>query len=374
MDQSSKRRRAPEPNAIVARPQTRAETRLLRLHSPQTVQLGLGLVDEMKIDRPHMAAKLSKLLSYEPNDSSRRKWHESVENEMTHIWALKLTTGEFVGVLWFERNFKKTEIVGGIDVLWVSPHHRKGGFGSHLVQSVILRYPEISTWTAFASQAQKDFGLHGFWRKNGFTEIAEDVGKTTLDGFFVRTAETGEKCRLSKRRILAPAVPEVQPPRDGRWTSASLEISEKINRLVVDLRSTAIAGVLGDERNCAGGCLCPPGEEKIWENSIKGVLESFRPKKSFIAEFRWWLGLLTNKPEIFDRGNRLVAGVEFRGRPESEVELQVLAGYRIEFWPESWGDAPLEKANVHGVVTAKGSKFKMVLVGGLAAKIRDTDE
>ena len=338
------------------------------------MQLGLGLVDEMKIDRPHMAAKLSKLLSYEPNDSSRRKWHESVEKEMTHIWALKLTTGEFVGVLWFERNFKKTEIVGGIDVLWVSPHHRKGGFGSHLVQSVILRYPEISTWTAFASQAQKDFGLHGFWRKNGFTEIAEDVGKTTLDGFFVRTAETGEKCRLSKRRILAPAVPEVQPPRDGRWTSASLEISEKINRLVVDLRSTAIAGVLGDERNCAGGCLCPPGEEKIWENSIKGVLESFRPKKSFIAEFRWWLGLLTNKPEIFDRGNRLVAGVEFRGRPESEVELQVLAGYRIEFWPESWGDAPLEKANVHGVVTAKGSKFKMVLVGGLAAKIRDTDE
>jgi len=359
-----------------ARPQTRSESRLIRLHSPQTVSMGLSLVEEMKIDRPHMAAKLSKLLSYELKDSSRRRWHDSVENEITHIWALKLSQGDFVGVVWFEKNFNKEGLVGAIDVLWISPNHRKGGFGSHLIQSVILRYPEILTWTAFASQAQRDLGLHSFWRKNGFTEIAEDVGKTTLDGFFVRTAATGDRCRLSKRRILAPQA-ELRPPvepTDGRWTSANPEISDKISAMCTELRTFTLTGVLGDEKNCAGGCLCPPGEEKIWAAAVKGVVEDLKPKKEFVAEFKWWLGLLTNKPDLADRGNKVISSKELRARAESDVELQELAGYKIEFWPENWGDGILEKSNVFGVVTAKGSKFKMVLVGGLASRIRDTDE
>ena len=361
---------------------SRPETRLVRLVSRQTTDIGLALVERMKRDRPHMAAKLSKLLPYLPGDSTQRLWHPGVESGTTQVWGLRVqSTEEYVGVLWADvqkrqksnspkRQAPNLELVGAIEVLWVAPEYRSFGYGSLIVQSVILRCPEIETWTAFASQGVRDVGLHTFWRKNGFTESAQEVGRTTLDGFFVRTAATAERCMRAKRRPATSTVLDSPP----RWSAREIlcTLPESVREEYDALIAISKSGVFGDERNCAGGCFCPPGEDELWAKAVPGVVENLKPKKTFTAEFKWWRGLFSGKPKLEDRNGKVYAGSDFFAKTDQEPDLQVLAGFRLGFWSDN--DAALEKTDTHGVVAAQGSKYKMILLGGEAAKIRDLEE
>ena len=356
---STPRKHVPDP--ILARPPVKLETRLIRLQSPEQLDLAVQLVNTIREDRPHMAAKLSKLLPYHQSDLSRRVWHASVISERTHVWAVReLRDNALVGVIWFERNMQKfgdkMQVVGSIDVLWVSPAFRKFGLGSSLVQGIFLRYPAVEVWTAFASQAAKDFGLHRFWKKNGFTESAAEVGKTSLDGFFVRTAATALHCRLAKRRS-GIHIKESPYQEDAKDLVPS-EFVEYHNELM----SLSKNGVLGND--CGGGCFCPPGEDEIWRKAIVGVVEDWLPKKSFLSEFKWWLGLLDKRPVLSYENGGIICNDFLKFRQENEPEVQVLAGFKIAF----------KSDKLNGIISAKGSKYSLVSLGGEAARIRDCGE
>jgi len=196
-------------------------TRAVKLSSGDaSLEAAESIYEDMKTDRPHMAARLSKLMPKISDDE--RRWSTDVVRERVHIWALKAFPGsstEYVSVMWFElvgpRAKKDTTLpststsalpdgvsstdgtTAHIEVLWTNPKYRQFGFGTQLVQSVLVRYPNISKWTAFTSRdMKKDAGVHKFWKKNGFSQDTLEIGNVNQDGFFVRNAEV----QTSKRR------------------------------------------------------------------------------------------------------------------------------------------------------------------------------
>jgi GNAT superfamily N-acetyltransferase len=321
--------------------------------SKNTIQIAVDLVEVIKQDRPHMAAKFLKLLPY--SGEMTRQWSEDVAKDKTHVWSLRLSSGigQYVGLLWFDI---KEPGIGGIDVLWIHPEYRKYGLGSMLVQGVILRYPEIRTWTAFASQATKDTGLVQFWRKNGFSELNHEQcrsSNSSLDGFFVRTEITGSNCRLAKRRIAKP-----------QQHSISLEKSDEC---LLEMLSNYRTGVLAFEKDCNGGCLVPVGEEEIWKSVVPSILENYRPKRGFENEFKWWKGFLRDAPYLVLKQNGVFAGTDLIARGESDLEIQVLAGFRIDFVLNVASDAEI-------IASHERSKYSLVVTGGDAARIRSTGD
>lgn len=196
-------------------------TRAVKLSSGDTsLEAAESLYEDMKHDRPHMAARLSKLMPKISVDD--RRWCSDIVAERVHIWALKAFPGsstEYVAVMWFELVSPRTKKDNGlsvssssnntngvsstdgttahIEVLWTNPKYRQYGFGTQLVQSVLVRYPNISKWTAFTSRdMKKDAGVHKFWKKNGFVQESLEIGNVNQDGFFIRNAEI----QTSKRR------------------------------------------------------------------------------------------------------------------------------------------------------------------------------
>ena len=204
-------------------------TRAVKLSSGDaSLEAAESIYEDMKHDRPHMAARLSKLMP-KVSDEERR-WSADIVRDRVHIWALKAFPGsstEYVAVMWFElvgpRN-KRDHIsqtssstssalpdgvsstdgtTAHIEVLWTNPKYRQYGFGTQLVQSVLVRYPNISKWTAFTSRdMKKDAGVHKFWKKNGFAQESLEIGNVNQDGFFIRNAET----QVSKRRRIPTQV------------------------------------------------------------------------------------------------------------------------------------------------------------------------
>ena len=172
---------SPRTSAIPTAPGT-TTSQTYRLHrlpaTEESVGIALSIADRMKIDRPHMAAKLLKLLPYDAKMT--RHWGDSVKSGQTAVWTLPLAKDglhgvDMGGILWLEisrrgsaqsTNKDRPDTIGAIEVLWVDPSCRKFGLGSLLVQGVLTRHPEVTTWTAFASQAARDVGLSAFWRKN----------------------------------------------------------------------------------------------------------------------------------------------------------------------------------------------------------------
>jgi|LauGreDrversion4_2_1035121.scaffolds.fasta_scaffold30411_3 hypothetical protein len=196
-------------------------TRAVKLSSGDaSLEAAESLYEDMKHDRPHMAVRLSKLMPKVSVDD--RRWCADIVAERIHIWALKAFPGsstEYVAVMWFELVSPRTKKEHGssgsssssnatlisstdgttahIEVLWTNPKYRQYGFGTQLVQSVLVRYPNISKWTAFTSRdMKKDAGVHKFWKKNGFVQESLEIGNVNQDGFFIRNAEI----QTSKRR------------------------------------------------------------------------------------------------------------------------------------------------------------------------------
>lgn len=206
------------------------ETRAVRLTTDSTsLRSAESLYESMKLDRPHMALRLSKLVPKMANDT--RGWSGAVLEDRVHIWALKAVQGslsKLVAVIWFElvggtsnvaQPLKKDSLsdsprnptTAHIEVLWTSPTVRQFGFGSRLVQSVLVRYPGVTKWTAFTSRdMKKDAGVHKFWKKNGFFQESLEVGKVNQDGFFVRNSET----YTTKRRRVRTQIFEIKDPSD----------------------------------------------------------------------------------------------------------------------------------------------------------------
>lgn len=194
-----------------------SDTRAVQL-TADPISLGASeeIYERMKIDRPHMAARLSKLMPKQADDG--RKWSDDVSRGRVHIWALKATQGvlnTFVAVMWFELvghspipTIQKKDSLSAtpgdpstahVEVLWAHPDHRQCGFGSRLVQSVLVRYPSVLKWTAFTSRdMKKDPGVNRFWKKNGFYQDTLEVGKVNQDGFFIRNQaiETAKRRRV----------------------------------------------------------------------------------------------------------------------------------------------------------------------------------
>jgi len=163
-----------------------------------------------------MAGRLSKLMPKSSDED--RTWSSDVTRNRVHIWALKASQGslsKYVAIIWFELvghspvpSISKKDSIGvdagnpttaHIEVLWTHPDHRQFGFGTRLVQSVLVRYPCITKWTAFTSRdMKKDAGVNKFWIKNGFYQDTIEVGKVSQDGFFIRnaTVETAKRRRV----------------------------------------------------------------------------------------------------------------------------------------------------------------------------------
>lgn len=199
-------------------------TRVVRIASGDASLVAAeSIYEDMKSDRPHMAGRLSKLMPKMSDDI--RRWGKDVISEHVHIWALKAHAGSkagYVAIMWFElvetsvsRKSIDTMSVSStsssstsvpntnngltahIEVLWTHPLCRQFGFGTQLVQSVLVRYPQVSKWTAFTSRdMKKDAGVHKFWIKNGFHQESLEIGKVNQDGFFIRNTEV----QSSKRR------------------------------------------------------------------------------------------------------------------------------------------------------------------------------
>jgi ribosomal protein S18 acetylase RimI-like enzyme len=193
------------------------ETRAVHLTADSmSLDAAEKIYDVMKLDRPHMAARLSKLMPKQTDDG--RKWSDDVTRGRVHVWALKATQGilsKFVAIIWFElvghspipTITKKDSIsdspgnpkTAHIEVLWTHPDHRQCGFGSRLVESILIRYPGVTKWTAFTSRdMKKDPGVNKFWKKNGFNQDTIEVGKVNQDGFFIRNSalETTKRRRV----------------------------------------------------------------------------------------------------------------------------------------------------------------------------------
>lgn len=197
--------------------------RVVRISSGEaSLEAAESIYDEMKSDRPHMAARLSKLMPKLSDEE--RHWGRDVSGDHVHIWALKAYAGSkagYVAIMWFELVEPPTRksidtmsvsstssssttapippvgLTAHIEVLWTHPSCRQFGFGTQLVQSVLVRYPQVSKWTAFTSRdMKKDAGVHKFWIKNGFHQEALEIGKVNQDGFFIRNTEV----QSSKRR------------------------------------------------------------------------------------------------------------------------------------------------------------------------------
>ena len=211
-------------------------TRAVKLSSGDaSLEAAESIYEDMKHDRPHMAARLSKLMPKISDDE--RRWSADIVRERVHIWALKAFPGsstEYVAVMWFELvgPRAKKEVVSSsssvsalpdgisstdgttahIEVLWTNPKYRQFGFGTQLVQSVLVRYPNISKWTAFTSRdMKKDAGVHKFWKKNGFVQDTLEIGNVNQDGFFVRNAEV----QISKRRRIPTQIFEISSQDAG---------------------------------------------------------------------------------------------------------------------------------------------------------------
>ena len=79
-------------------------TRAVKLSSGDaSLEAAESIYEDMKTDRPHMAARLSKLMPKISDDE--RRWSTDVVRERVHIWALKAFPGsstEYVAVMWFE--------------------------------------------------------------------------------------------------------------------------------------------------------------------------------------------------------------------------------------------------------------------------------
>jgi len=194
-----------------------------------------SIYSEMKVDRPHMAARLSKLMPKMSDEE--RQWSSDVKREKVHVWALKAypgSTAHYVAIIWFElvcpKGKKDNSSVAStsstasssssdgtdgttahIEVLWTHPNYRQYGFGTQLVQNVLVRYPSISKWTAFTSRdMKKDAGVHKFWKKNGFIQESLEVGNVEQDGFFIRNAgiQTSKRRRLQTQMFTIPDGPE----------------------------------------------------------------------------------------------------------------------------------------------------------------------
>ena len=193
------------------------ETRAVQLTAdPVSLEATEEIYELVKLDRPHMAARLSKLMPKQTDDG--RKWSDDVSRGRVQIWALKATQGilsKFVAIIWFElvghspipiiaRKDSISQNPGNpttahIEVLWTHPDHRQCGFGSRLVESILIRYPGVTKWTAFTSRdMKKDAGVNKFWKKNGFYQDTIEVGKVNQDGFFIRNAaiETTKRRRV----------------------------------------------------------------------------------------------------------------------------------------------------------------------------------
>lgn len=203
-------------------------TRAVRLSSGDaSLEFAEYIYDIMRLDRPHMAARLSKLMPKLADDE--RHWNKDVVNDHVHIWALKVQCGSssrFVAIVWFEMVEQRRDSASSssnsssgsgvcgptahIEVLWTDPRFRQFGFGTQLVQNVLVRYPKVHKWTAFTSRdMKKDAGVHKFWIKNGFFQESLEVGKVNQDGFFIRNAAL----QTSKRRRIQTEPFQVPIPR-----------------------------------------------------------------------------------------------------------------------------------------------------------------
>jgi GNAT superfamily N-acetyltransferase len=201
-------------------------TRAIRLSSGEASLVAAeSIYEDMRIDRPHMAVRLSKLMPKLSDDA--RHWGNDVVDEHVHIWALKAYTGSkagYVAIMWFELvepSFSRKNnidtmstssssssvsssyplsplgMTAHVEVLWTHPSCRQYGYGTQLVQSVLVRYPQVSKWTAFTSRdLKKDPGVHKFWMKQGFHQESLEIGKVNQDGFFIRNSAV----QTSKRR------------------------------------------------------------------------------------------------------------------------------------------------------------------------------
>ena len=203
------------------------ETRPVRLTTDSiSLESAEDIYDIMKLDRPHMAVRLSKLMPKMADDA--RQWSKDVLHDHVHIWALKAIHGslsEYVAIIWFElvggnnntqssaskkdalTDSKLCPTTAHIEVLWTHPNFRQFGFGTRLVQSVLVRYPGILKWTAFTSRdMKKDAGVNRFWIKNGFYQESIEVGKVNQDGFFIRNAaiETSKRRRVQTQMFEIP--------------------------------------------------------------------------------------------------------------------------------------------------------------------------
>jgi ribosomal protein S18 acetylase RimI-like enzyme len=223
----------PQENSWISRT---TETKAVQI-TPDVTSLECAeeIYDLMKLDRPHMAARLSKLMPKLADDG--RTWGSDVIRGRVHIWALKAFQGaasKIVAVIWFELvghsppsvTSKKDSLLtdssnpstAHIEVLWTDPRHRQHGFGTRLVQSVLVRYPGITKWTAFTSRdMKKDAGVNKFWIKNGFYQDSIEVGKVNQDGFFIRNSAT----ESAKRRRVKTQVFEILEEPPARKISTS---------------------------------------------------------------------------------------------------------------------------------------------------------
>ena len=203
-----------------------SDTRAVRLTTDTlSLESAEDIYEIMKMDRPHMAVRLSKLMPKMADDA--RQWSKDVLSDHVHIWALKAVQGsqsKFVAIIWFElvggeKNPRQpgkkdnlsdsnlTPTTAHIEVLWTHPKFRQFGFGTRLVQSVLVRYPGILKWTAFTSRdMKKDAGVNKFWIKNGFYQESIEVGKVNQDGFFIRNAGLSS----SKRRRVQTQMFEIK--------------------------------------------------------------------------------------------------------------------------------------------------------------------
>ena len=207
-------------------------TRAVRLSSgDSSLDAATSIYEDMKCDRPHMAARLSKLMPKVSDE--KREWSMDIKKEKVHVWALKAYPGSsarFVAIIWFELvgpkgrkdnastastsstssgswNDGTDGTTAHIEVLWTHPSCRQFGFGTQLVQNVLVRYPTISKWTAFTSRdMKKDAGVHKFWKKNGFFQESLEVGNVNQDGFFIRNAgmTTSKRRRLQTQMFTIP--------------------------------------------------------------------------------------------------------------------------------------------------------------------------
>jgi hypothetical protein len=190
-------------------------TRAVRLSSGDpSLESAESIYDDMKIDRPHMAARLSKLMPKASDDG--REWSLDIKKDKVHVWALKAYPGSsarFVAIIWFELVGPKNRKDNASTASSSSSSSGSSSDGTDGTTAHIeVRYPNISKWTAFTSRdMKKDAGVHKFWKKNGFIQESLEVGNVNQDGFFVRNAgiHTSKRRRVPTQIFTIPDVESV---------------------------------------------------------------------------------------------------------------------------------------------------------------------